>query len=153
MDWEYKVLTHAWINDLEKTLNLLGEQGWEAVSCSYEGSFGKVILKRPIPVAEVESVDLKDVPNEPKEGPMPPIWGNATEWVEFKKPECPGCKEKQTAMQEAVNQIKSMRDKLVEQGKKYESAAQEQFDSFKKAVYEGGLGQALKKMWHKPEQK
>ncbi len=214
MDWEYKVLTHSYVGDLEKVLNLLGDKGWELVTCGFDGPFAKAVLKRPILMAEViepkeepkkcgpkidptklmsqedilvhylkyspeeakkiaqrakiqklEELKLQvmaqnpalsgaiPVPEPKKQEPETPVWGKAKEWVEFKKPECEGCKDKEKGIGEALKVIKDMKEKLAEESKKYSAVAQDQFDAFKKAVYEGTLGQALQKMWYKPEQK
>ncbi len=46
--WEYKVLTHAFLDELEGTLNALGKKGWELVSCETSDAHSRVrvVVKR-----------------------------------------------------------------------------------------------------------
>jgi len=46
MQWEYEIVQVPDVGNLQKTLNVKGEMGWEAVGAFVSGSRPAVILKR-----------------------------------------------------------------------------------------------------------
>lgn len=46
MQWEYEIVQVSDVGNLQKTLNVKGEMGWEAVGAFVSGRSPAVILKR-----------------------------------------------------------------------------------------------------------
>jgi hypothetical protein len=58
MKWEYTFIDSTeGLDHLIEKLNVLGADGWEAVSCSEDDEGYTVLLKRPVPLTSQEHID------------------------------------------------------------------------------------------------